>query len=152
MRNSLTGLLVLWTAAVLAVAAGKPDFSGKWKLVLEKSNFGSAEKPVSMSLVSTIEGDKMRSVQTTETGQGPQVTEFTWYTDGKRHSSDKPVPGYSITKWDDNTLVSERRSNDGSYRETIRMTMSADGKTAVEEIDSKNPTETNKKKQVWQRE
>jgi hypothetical protein len=149
-RNLVGGALVLLAGVACSVAADKPDFSGKWKLVVEKSNFGRTEKPVSMTLVSTVEGEKMHSVQTTETSQGPQITEFTWYTDGKRHLSDKPTPGYSVTKWEDNVLVTDRRSNDGSYRETIRMTMSADGKTATEEVQIKNPSGTNKEKLVWE--
>ena len=142
---------MLLALAAFGVAADKPDFSGVWKLNVSKSDFGSAEKPVSMTVVSKNEGTQMHSTQSAETAQGPQTTEFTWYLDGKRHATDKPVPGYSITKWDDNALVTQRQSSDGAYKVTIRMTLSADGKVATEEIDTKNPGGTNKEKLIWER-
>jgi hypothetical protein len=66
-----------------------------------------------------MQGDAMHSVQTTYVEQETETTEFTWYLDGKRHSTDKPVPGYSVTRWENTTLVSERQSDDNAHKETI---------------------------------
>ena len=151
MRERVAGVLILAIAASLAIAANKPDFTGKWKLIVNRSNFGGAEKPVSMTIESTLKSNVMHSVQTEETAQGPQTSEFDWYMDGQRHSTEKPMRGYSLTRWDNNTLINERRSDDGSYRETIRMTLSSDGKTATEDIQSKGPNGSNHEKLVFER-
>jgi hypothetical protein len=128
------------------------EFSGRWKLVVEKSDFGNASRPVHMTVVCTVKGNVMHAVQTTETSsEGTETSEFTWYLDGKRHPTEKPFPGYSITKWEDDTLVNQRQSNDGAYKETIRVTVAANGKTAVEEITSKNPNGSNHEKLVWEK-
>jgi hypothetical protein len=142
----------LLAGAVLAFAAPKVEFSGRWKLVVEKSDFGNASRPVHMTVVCTVKGNVMHAVQTTETSsEGTETSEFTWYLDGKRHPTEKPFPGYSITKWEDDTLVNQRQSNDGAYKETIRVTVAANGKTAVEEITSKNPNGSNHEKLVWEK-
>jgi hypothetical protein len=148
----LTGLLLVsLVSGVMAFAASKPDFTGAWELDIKKSDFGSLPKPARMTIESTMQGDAMHSVQTTYVEQETQTAEFTWYLDGKRHSSDKPVPGYSVTRWEDTTLVSTRQSDDGAYKEMIRMSLSQDGKTATETIETKNPSGINKEKLIWHR-
>ena len=104
-----------------------------------------------MTVDSTVQNGVMHAVQNTYTEQGEHTTEFDWYLDGKRHATDKPAPGYSITRWEGKTLVNERQSNDGAYKETIRVTLSADGNTATEDITTKNPTGTNHEKLVWRK-
>ena len=131
--------------------ADKPDFSGKWELVLGKSDFGSVPKPSRMTVESSVSGNAMHSVQTTYSDRDSRSTEFTWYLDGKRHDTAKPAPGFSVTRWEDNTLVNERVSDNGAYKEVIHMTLSRDGKTATEVIEIKNPTGTNKEKLVWRK-
>jgi hypothetical protein len=144
-------LLLSLVVGATVFAASKPDFTGKWELDVKRSDFGNLSKPARMTIESTMQGDAMHSVQTTYVEQESQSAEFTWYLDGKRHSSDKPVPGYSVTRWEDATLVSDRQSNDGAYKETIRMSLSADGKTVTETVETKNPSGTNKEKLIWHR-
>jgi hypothetical protein len=144
-------LLLSFLMGATVFAASKPDFTGTWELDVKKSDFGNLPKPARMTIQSSVEGDAMHSVQTTYVEQETQTAEFTWYLDGKRHASDKPVPGYSVTRWEDTTLVSERQSNDGAYKQTIHMSLSADGKTATETIETKNPSGTNKEKLIWYR-
>jgi hypothetical protein len=129
-----------------------PDFSGKWELVKEKSDFGNMEHPVAMTLVSEKRDGYLHSVQTTQTPQGDSVSENDWYPDGKRHDYSTPVPGYSVTRWDGKSLVSESRSNDGSYRQTVRLTMQANGREAVETVTSHTPSGDNHMKLYWRRE
>ena len=150
-RTRLTAFLLLASWGFAAFAATKPDFTGAWELDVKKSDFGNAPKPARMKIVSTMQGEMMHSVQTTYLPQDLQTTEFTWYVDGKRHVSDEPVPGFSVTRWEDTELVSERRSKDGSYRQTIRMTLSPDGKTATEVVETQNPSGSNKEKLVFHR-
>ncbi len=144
-------LLISFGVGVAVFAASKPDFTGKWELDTRKSDFGRLAKPARMTIESTVQGNAMRSVQTTYIEQESQSAEFIWYLDGKRHASDKPVPGYSVTRWEDTTLVSDRQSNDGAYKETIRMSLSQDRTTATETVETKNPSGTNKEKLIWHR-
>lgn len=141
----------LLVAFALLAYAAQPDFTGKWELAVDKSDFGNQPKPTSMTLESTMQGGVMHAVQNVSTEEGDRRTEYEWYLDGKRHPTDKPVAGYSLTRWEGNVLVSERQSDDGSYKETIRMTLSRDGKTAVEEIETKNPNGSNREKLVWRK-
>lgn len=148
----LTGPLIFTlTSGAMIYAASKPDFTGTWELDVKNSDFGNLPKPARMTIQSKMQGDAMHSVQTTYVEQENQAAEFTWYLDGKRHSSDKPVPGYSVTRWEDTTLVSERQSDDGTYKETIRMSLSKDGKTTTEIIETRNPSGANKEKLIWHR-
>ena len=150
MFSARIGLLI-GSLSLAAFAASKPDFTGRWELDVNKSDFGGVTKPARMTIESSMQGDMMRSVQTTYAQQDTQTTEFTWYVDGKRHETDKPVPGFSITRWEDTTLVSERQSTDGAYKETTRMSLSRDGKTATEIVETKTPSGNNKEKLIWHR-
>jgi hypothetical protein len=139
-------VLLLWL-----LGSNPPDLSGKWELVPSRSSFGNAPKPARMTVDSTVQNGVMHAVQNTYTEQGDHTAEFDWYLDGKRHNTDKPAPGYSVTHWEGKTLVNERQSNDGAYKETIRVTLSPDGNTATEEINTKNPTGTNHEKLIWRK-
>ena len=136
---------------VLLWGANPPDFAGKWEMIRDQSNFGNSEKPARMTVNSTVRDGVMHAVQDTYTEQGERTTEFDWYLDGKRHDTDKPAPGYSITHRDGNMLINERVSNDGAYREVIRVTLSKDGNTATEDVTSKSPAGMNHEKLVWRK-
>ncbi len=142
---------ILIAAAGISAAASKPDFSGNWELQVDKSDFGHQTKPVRATIKSTRKGEVMHSSQTIYTAQDPQTTTYDWFLDGKRHPTDKPAPGYSVTRWEDDVLVNERRSDDGAYQEKVRMTLSRDGNTATEEIETKSPNGNNHEKLVWKK-
>jgi hypothetical protein len=129
----------------------KPDFSGRWEIVKERSDFGRMSPPVRMTLTAEKRNGSLHSVQTIETPDGEHVEEGNWYLDGKRHTYDKPVPGYLITRWDGNTLVTERQSNDGHYKDTIKLNMESDGQTAVETVDTLTPNGRDRLRLVWRR-
>ncbi len=142
----------LLLSAVSANAQKKPDFSGNWELNVEKSNFGKATKPTRMSLKQENRGDYLHATQTTSTADGGQTTtEGDWFLDGKQHPLEQFGPGASVTHWEGNTLVNERRSNDGNYRESTRISMSADGMTATEKLYVKNPNGENRSVLIWER-
>ncbi len=151
MRRLLILTSLLATACLgLGLAQGKPDFSGTWTLNLNRSNFGKMLKPNGMKLTAKRDGDTMHAVQTTETPGGPESTESDWIADGKEH--DTPGNGgKSLTKWEGNTLYSERRSGDGSYQEKIWLSLSNDGKTATEKVWTKSQNGTNLRTLVWDR-
>jgi hypothetical protein len=142
-------MLLILLLLLLSPPSNAPELTGHWELVPQQSNFGKLQKPIRMTVDSTIRNGVMHAVQNTYTEQGEHTTQFDWYLDGKRHNTDKPAPGYSVTSWDGKTLLNERQSNDGAYKETIRVTVSSDGNTATEDITTKNPTGTNHAKLIW---
>lgn len=144
-------LLVLSSPAIARDEGSHPDFSGQWELVKGKSDFGKMPQPVNMTLVSEKKDGYLHSVQTTQTAQGDQVSESDWYPDGRRHNYTKPVPGYSVTHWDGDTLVSDQRSNDGQYRQSVKLSMSANGHEAVETVEQHTPNGQSKMRLVWRR-
>jgi hypothetical protein len=148
---ALLSVIFLKLPAFARDAGPKPDFSGRWELVTEKSDFGKSAKPVGMTLVSENRDGHLHSVETTQTPQGEQETESDWYPDGQRHTYQKPVPGYSITRWDGNALVNERHSDDGQYHETVKLTMQPGGREAIETVNSRTPEGNNRLRLVWRK-
>jgi hypothetical protein len=128
-----------------------PDFSGKWELVKEKSDFGKSSPPVAMTLVSESRDGYLHSVQTTQTPQGEKVSENDWYPDGSRHDYIKPVPGYSKTRWEGKSLISESESKDGTFRETVKLTMQPNGKEAIETVTVHNTAGDNHMRLFWRK-
>ena len=132
-----------------ALAQDHPDFSGTWVLDMNRSHFGNMPKPVGMKLIATKQGDAVHSVETTDTAQGgPATAEGDWFLDGKFHPAGKMS---QMSKWEGSTLYAEKKSDDGSYREVIRMTLSPDGKTATEKINVKSPNGNNSSTLIWTR-
>jgi hypothetical protein len=134
-----------------ALADDHPDFSGHWILNLDHSKFGKMPKPTGMTLVATNDGDTMHSVQTMDSQGGPVTTESDWIADGKEHDAPRANGGKTVTRWEGNTLYSERRSSDGMFQEKIWLTLSKDGKTATEKVWARGPEGANLRTLVWQR-
>lgn len=153
------GRLLLFTVACVGIAFGsdrKPDFSGNWTLNLDQSNFGKSAKPNGMTLKVTREGDNMHAVQTTVSQVGPSNVESDWVLDGKEHDATSSTPGSAtpgklMTKWEGDTLYSERKSNDGTFLQKVWLTLSSDGKTAHEKVWTKGPEGTNFSNLIWER-
>lgn len=147
--KALTVVLIAFLPAVWS--ADKPDLSGQWDLNLSKSSFGKMPKPVGVSLTVTREGEGYHSIQKTSTmDHGMTASEGDWYMDGQQHT----IPGGNMTtmsKWDGSTLISERKSTDGKYQETLKLTVSSDGKTAIERLTVRTPDGTNNSTLVWDR-
>jgi hypothetical protein len=135
----------------LALADDHPDFTGHWILNLDHSKFGKMPKPTGMTLVATNDGEKMHAVQTTDSQGGPITTGSDWIADGKEHDAHGSNGGKTLTRWEGNTLYSERKSSDGLYREKIWLTLSKDGKTATEKVWAWGPEGANLRTLVWMR-
>lgn len=154
MRNILLLAALAGCFSFLAWADDKPDLAGNWALNIGKSKFGKMPKPQSMTLKAVRKGDVLHSVQTTEDGQGSRSTEGDWFLDGKQHPVDTQATASKMTqmsKWDGKTLVADRKSEDGSYVENMRITVSGDGKTATEKLNVKSPNGNNTATLVWER-
>jgi hypothetical protein len=152
------GRLLLLTIAYFGLgfyariaADDHPDFSGHWMLDLDHSKFGKMQKPTGMTLVATNDGGTMHAVQTMDSAGGPVTTESNWIPDGKEHDAPGANGGKTVTRWDGNTLYSERHSSDGMFEDKIWMTLSKDGKTATEKVWAHGPDGTNIRTLIWHR-
>ncbi len=122
-------------AAVLtvpAMAAGKPDFTGEWKLNVDKSNFGPIPPPTSETQ-KIDHKDPVVKISTAHNGMdGEYTTDLTYTTDGKE--SKNTVRGQeakSIAKWDGDALAVDTKVDYQGMEITLKVTMklSEDGKT-----------------------
>jgi hypothetical protein len=147
MRLSAAFLLL----SSVAWCADPPDLSGTWILNTTRSTLGRIAKPEMMTLTVTRNGEGYHSVQKSTDGSNKDtVVEGDWFLDGKDH----PVPSTDITqmsKWEGPVLVAEKKSADGTYHETMRVSVSNDGKTATERISVKSPNGNSSSVLIWER-
>jgi hypothetical protein len=76
-------LLIIAALASMALAAGKPDFSGDWKINATKSNFGPIPAPATYTRKVT-HAEPAITIEDTQTGTalGDQHDKRTYTTDG----------------------------------------------------------------------
>jgi hypothetical protein len=104
-KRVLTALLVAGFGTALAAA---PDFSGEWKLNVDKCDFGMAP-PISSRTDKIVHKDPSLKITRTQTlAAGSGTSEYTCTTDGK--DCDITVTGAAIKvtgafKWVDNSLI-----------------------------------------------
>jgi hypothetical protein len=126
-------------AITLAIGAGaasadKPDFSGEWKLNLEKSDFGPLPGPKSrVDKISHKDPElKINRTQVSPMDQ-TNTSEWTCTTDDKECSNDIPggITLKSTARWDGEKLVvvSKGSFQQGEIRIKDTWTLSKDGKT-----------------------
>lgn len=129
----MKGLLLvaaLWLGAVGAQA--KPNFSGAWKLVADRSDFGFFPLPekLEQEIEHTDPDLKLKQIQSAQ--QGEVTVEFSYSTDGKETSNQvRGVPVKTVMNWDEDALKMEYKltfqGNDVTVSE--RWVMAEDGKT-----------------------
>jgi hypothetical protein len=76
-------LVYLICCGALAAGAGKPDFSGTWKLDSQKSNFGSLPAPAKYERVIEHSGLAVHVTTHQATASGEQTIETRFGTDGE---------------------------------------------------------------------
>jgi hypothetical protein len=132
--------LLLMAAASLSAQA-KPNLTGEWTLVPEKSDFGPMPKPTKMVRTATHTEPALKFVTVQSSEQGETTAETNYTTDGK--PTKNTVQGNTMTstaKWDGATLVITStlsipgKDADGSVKVidvpmSDRIELSADGKT-----------------------
>lgn len=140
MKRFLSSLFVIAAATNMAVAGDKPDFSGKWKLDLEKSALGAMPPPESMIRTVIYKGAEI-SVHQLITG--PEMTlDFTYFTDGKESANNFMGADFkSKAHWDGNTLVIQNEVGNGGEqgKSTNKWSLSADGKTFTDVLSISSP-------------
>ena len=117
--------------ATVALAQAKPNFSGEWKLNVEKSNFGPMPAPEKMSMKIDHKDPSMKVSQSQSGPQGDMTFDASYSTDGKETSNTfGPMTAKSTAKWEGETLVIDTKLETGGGELTIKgkWTLSADGK------------------------
>ena len=165
-------LLALCLLAVAAAAGddkkkdGKshPDFSGTWRIVREKSDFGEwSDRPLSKAdatLVVEHRDPELKIRRTLSLNGQEEVKEFAYYTD-ERGETNQATLGVgevkSKTKWDGDKVVSEahvkRRGQGRSYELNVtqKWQVSSDGKTLTNTTSISNETGAQQLKLVYRR-
>lgn len=127
---------------VASVAADKPDFSGKWRLNVEKSDFGPMPKPERVDYVLSQKDSGLIIKSTAVTNSGEVTNEVRVTTDGKEFTNE--LHGQAIkgtAKWDGATLVvTQKASMQGTEIVVVQTwTMSADRKSIAQEVSISTP-------------
>src|SRR5277367_6240986 len=135
MTKCMLRFALLTLAASLTLAADKPNFSGNWKIDLDKSEFGAVPPPEAFAR--KIEHNEpsliLTDEQTSQLGTEKAVRKYT--TDGTETAyqwmgSDVK----SAAHWDGNIMVIVGKLNAGGADIIVNstLTLSADGKTLTE--------------------
>ncbi|MGA3205770.1 MAG: hypothetical protein ABSF12_25020 [Bryobacteraceae bacterium] len=142
MKKLMSTLFVVATAANMAMAADKPDFSGNWKLDADKSTFGPMPPPTSMTR-KVVHKDPDLSVDQAQSGdQGDQNTSMKYSTDGKETTNS--MMGNDVKSkavWEGKTLVITSAANFGGadVKLTDKWSLSDDGKTLTDVLGISAP-------------
>jgi hypothetical protein len=117
------------------LAADKPNFSGKWSMNKDKSDFGSFPM-VPEKIDRTIDHkEDSLSMETTQVGQQGEVTMSSKFKlDGSESENDSPRGKVkSVAKWDgsDVVITSTRQIQDMSITSEERWQMAADSKSYI---------------------
>jgi hypothetical protein len=134
MKSTLVCLAIAFTA----VAQAKPDFSGKWKLNIDESEFpGGAKPPAATSAIRTVQHAPTALRLKIERVTNGQKSGFDFVTipigTGEPHISNEA--GIVTAEWNGETLHFDYLYNPGTDRESARTedwTLSADGKKLID--------------------
>jgi hypothetical protein len=110
--------------------AAKPNFSGTWKVIIARSDFGAVPAPASM--ISKIDHqDPALKISTVTTGsQGERSYDLTFTTGGAETSNTAGNMVYKTTcRWEDGALLMDSRADEGDLIGKDKWTLSEDGKT-----------------------
>lgn len=115
-----------------AMAAGKPDFTGEWKLNVDKSTFGPIPPPTSQTQ-KIDHKDPVIKITTAQNGMdGEYTTDATYTTDGKESKNNvRGADTKSVVKWDGDVLAMDTKLDYQGMEITLKVTMkmAEDGKT-----------------------
>ncbi|HEX8127786.1 MAG TPA: hypothetical protein VF527_01565 [Pyrinomonadaceae bacterium] len=155
-------LVLVALSLVVAAAAAKADFSGKW--VMDKTKSEGVAEGVAYSLSITQTGDKIDVETTVKAPQGERVVKDVFVADGKEVDFTPPIPqpgvtgkGKRTTKWTADGLgleVSETATLEGpqgsaEVSATRKWTLAADGKTLTMEMTFSGDMGVQKTKRIF---
>lgn len=120
------------TASVAPSSGKRADFSGEWKLNVDKSNFGPVPPPTSETQ-KIDHHDPTLKMTTVSSGQDGDHTDSASYTtDGTESTNDfRGSPAKSVAKWEGDALVVSTKVDFQGMEITLKSnwTLSGDGKT-----------------------
>jgi hypothetical protein len=133
------GLLL---CSLTVLAADKPDFSGNWKLNVDKSDFGPMPKPEKADYTIVQKGPEMNVKSTAVGSMGEMTNEVKILTDGTEFTN--TIRGQEVkgtAKWEGKTLVvTQKLEIQGTAITFIqKWTLSDDGKSIVQEVNISTP-------------
>ena len=142
LRNAIVATLAVLACAVSAAAQSKPNFSGTWKLNLDKSDFGVLPPSSGRTDVVDHQDPSLKVSVSDAAAQGQQDYTLMLTTDGKEATNH---PGglemKSIANWEGSNLVVNTKlqfqGNDVGIKTT--WTLSDDGKTLTESAHLTSP-------------
>lgn len=151
-RRTLLALCAAALAAPALVAAGKPDFSGTWKLNKDKSSYGAMPVPDNYAMAIVHKDPDLALTITLTNPMGEQKSESRLKTDGSEnvHSSGR-VKLTSRIAWDGAVMVMktkrtvEMTTQLGQPPQPVeingeeRWQLSADGKTLTIDVTMNGP-------------
>jgi hypothetical protein len=127
---------IVLVSLVVVLSAGpafaKPNFTGEWKMVPGKSDFGPMPPPTSIVQKITHEDPDLKVVSTSTSDRGEFTMTSTYTTDGKECTNKTRMgESKSTLKWDGDTLVIDTKADFQGNAVTIlnKWTLSEDGKT-----------------------
>jgi len=115
-----------------AMAAGKPDFTGDWKLNVDKSNFGPIPPPTSASVKVDHKDPVIKTTTVQSAMDGDHTDSASYTTDGKESKNDfRGTEAKSTAKWDGDILVIDTKVDFQGTEVLLKATwkLSEDGKT-----------------------
>jgi hypothetical protein len=133
MRSLALAALAL-AAAAPAVAQARPDFSGTWVMVADRSDFGPMPAPTSRTDVIEHKEPALAIRRTQATPAGENTANLVFVVDGKPHlNAVGPSQLSSMLAWEGAELVitSVLSTAQGDVNIVDRMALSADGRTMI---------------------
>jgi hypothetical protein len=142
MKTLMKAVFVLAAIASLAMAADKPNFSGNWKLDIDKSTFGPIPPPTSMTR-KIDHSDPAVTVEEAMSGaQGDQNSTRKYATDGKETTNQFMGQDVKSTGvWDGSALKLTTKADFGGTEVTLvdKWTLSDDGKVFTDVLHIVSP-------------
>ncbi len=131
--NRLTGVLLfgLATAWMAAGADSRPNYSGEWKLNLEKSDFGPLRPPTSRTDRIDHKDSNLNVTTIVVNPQGENTRRWSCTTDGKECTNTiGPASLKTTVKWEGDALMVDSKGtfNDNEVQFKDKWTLSEDGK------------------------
>lgn len=139
LKRSLLALALLSMMALTLQA--KPNFTGEWEFSPEKSDFGEAPAPYSLSQKITHEEPSITVATSMSSDMGEMDFESNYTTDGQECVNEFGMgEATSTLRWEGDTLVMESKGSfgGGEYTSHDEWKLAEDGKllTIIRTIDS----------------
>lgn len=155
-RRGVLGVAATLLAASVgsAQAADVANMSGKWRLNIEKSDWGKKPRPNSVEIdIEHHEPALKYSGKVTDAQGGVSTFAFDGAVDGKTYSvkEDNGTRNMVMKRVNGSTTSSEIKSADGKTIETTTTTLSRDGKTLTRRIVLKTPDGTTRWTELYER-